>query len=155
MRNILAREIAKLVLVVVALPAACGLLVASCAHLQPAVDSLPKVLAYIQDAELALDIIETAEKTAFAVKPNPALQAKVEAGINDARTALDAGLKICTGATDLTQAQIDQAFANFKTAYTDILALLGPMGIHRGAPSGNASAGHGEVFVPDPILLSR
>ena len=127
----------------------------SCAHLQPVVDSLPKAVAYAQDAEIALTIVETAEKTAFAVKPDPTLQAKVEIGIADARSALDAGLKICMAGTDLSQAQIDQAFANFKTAYTDILSLLGPLGVHRAPANGRAGALHGgEYVVVDPLLVS-
>ena len=129
-------------------------LLVSCAHLQPVVDSLPKAVAYAQDAEIALTIVETAEKTAFAVKPDPALQAKVELGIADARTALDAGLKICMAGTSLSQAQIDQAFTNFKTAYTDILSLLGPLGVHRTTVGGRSSARRGEYVIVDPLLVS-
>jgi len=133
-----------------ALPAVTG-----CAHFQPIVDNLPRAVAYAQDAELALTIAETAEKTAFAFSPNPTLQSKVEAGIADARAALDGGLKICMGGENLSQSQIDQAFANFKGAYTDILGLLGPLGIHRAPAGGKSGArpGGGYVIV-DPLLLA-
>lgn len=126
-----------------------------CAHLQPVVNDLPRAIAYAQDAELALDIAETAERSIFMVSPNPALQAKVETGIADARTALDAGIRICLGGENLSQAQIDQAFGNFKQAYTDIMALLGPLGVHRANPGGKSGArpGGGYVVV-DPLLVA-
>jgi hypothetical protein len=131
---------------------------ADCAHLQPVVDNLPRAVAYAQDGLIALDIVETAEKTAFAIHPDAALQAKVELGIADARTALDAGLKICLGGEALNQAQIDQAFASFKAAYTDVMALLGPLGIQRvpaasGGKSGARPGGH--YLVADPILFTK
>lgn len=130
-------------------------LFAGCAHLQPVVDNLPKAIAYAQDAEIALTIVETAEKTAFAVHPDPELQAKIETGIADARTALDAGLKICMGGENLSQAQIDQAFANFKTAYTDVMALLGPLGVKRVPTRGKSGARPGGgYFVVDPLIVA-
>ena len=128
---------------------------ADCAHLQPVVDNLPRAVAYAQDGLIALDIVETAEKSIFAVSPNPALQSKVEAGIADARTALDAGLKLCVGGENLSQAQIDAAFANFKTAYTDIMALLGPLGVRRAPAAGHSGAQRGgDYVVADPLLLA-
>lgn len=132
----------------------CG--VPACAHLQPVVDNLPRAVAYAQDGLIALDIVESTEKAVFAVSPNPALQAKVETGIADARTALDAGLKLCLGGENLSQAQIDQAFANFKTAYTDIMALLGPLGVRRAPAAGHSGGQHGGGYVvADPLLLAR
>lgn len=143
---------AHVLILAVALSSAAAM---GCAHLQPVVDNLPRAVAYAQDAEIALDIVETAEKGIFAVSPNPALQAKVETGIADARTALDAGLKLCMGGESLSQSQIDQAFGNFKTAYTDIMALLGPLGVHRATPGGKsgASPGGGYVVV-DPLVVA-
>jgi len=127
----------------------------ACAHLQPVVDNLPRAVAYAQDAQIALEIVESTERAVFAVSPNPALQAKVETGIADARTALDAGLKLCLGGENLSQAQIDQAFANFKTAYTDIMALLGPMGVKRAPPAGKSGAHPGgDYVIADPLLLA-
>ena len=128
-----------------------------CASLKPVVDYLPHAVAYAQDAEFILTGIETFEKGYFAVKPNPTLQSKVETGLTAARAALDAGIRVCDGTTELTQAQVDLAFADFKAAYTDLLSLLGPLGVQRGGTVGakmGAPSG-GTYMVPDPLILAR
>jgi len=126
-----------------------------CALFKPVVSNLPHAVAYAQDAELILTGLETFERGYFVVSPNPALQAKVEKGISDARVALDAGIRICDGTTELTNAQVDLAFADFKSAYTSLVALLGPLGVRRATPGSPMGAVRGGYVAPDPLILGR
>lgn len=124
-----------------------------CATLRPVVDNLPKAVAYAQDAELVVTGLETFEKGYYMVKPNPAQQAIVENGIADARSALDAGIRICEGTTELSASQVDLAFSDFRKAYIDVVGLLGPIGVKRGTPGTRMGASPGGYVAPDPLLL--
>lgn len=126
----------------------------SCAHLQPVINSLPTVLSYVQDAELVLQGLETAETIFFAAKPNPTLQIKVDQGIALAKDALDAGLHATAGVTDLSQSQITQAFSAFTAAYTNVVALLGPLGEQHGAMGVAYKTTQGVITVRTPVLIS-
>jgi hypothetical protein len=72
-----------------------------------------------------------------------------------ARSAIDAGLRICMGIKDLSQSQIGSAFADFQRVYQDVIALLGPLGAHR-APAGSrfGLGASGGYAIPDPLVLA-
>lgn len=127
----------------------------ACATLKPVVDQLPRVSVYVQDAQLVLAGIETFERAVFAAKPDPDLQKKVDQGMADAHAALDAALRICAGATELSQAQVDAAFADFKAAYLRVIAVLGPLGVHRAPIGARVGAGSGGYAAPDPLVFGR
>lgn len=138
---------------------AAGVLAApGCATVKPVtgeiVDLMPKVHTYVQDAQLVVSTVEGVEKSYFNTRPNPDLQKKVEVLIAEARTALDAGLRICAATDHLSNSNIAAAFADFQGLYTDIVALLGPYGARR-APGAGAGAGPPgpDLVLPDPPLL--
>lgn len=139
--------------------AAVGLLVApGCATVKPVtntiVDLMPTVNTYVQDAQLVVSGVEVAEKSYFDAKPNPDLQKKVEVLIANARTALDAGLRICAATGDLSNGKILDAFADFRGLYSDVVALLGPYGArHDGRAGARAGAPGPDLALPDPPLL--
>jgi hypothetical protein len=123
----------------------------SCATVQK---NLPTVLAYVQDGMLVLDEIARFAPIVFAAHPDPALEAKVDAGLSKARAALDTALRIAQGTTDINQAQLDAAFAEFKQAYLDVTGLLGPYGVSR---QGTAMVARGgpkpTLVVPEPLAV--
>lgn len=129
-----------------------------CATVKPvtnaAVDLMPTVHTYVQDAQLVVSTVEGIEKSYFNAKPNPDLQKKVEVLIANAKTALDVGLRVCAATDHLTNSQIIDAFADFRGLYTDVVALLGPYGARH---DGRAGAGAGtpgpDLALPDPPLL--
>lgn len=136
------------VLVVTAVPT-------GCAALQPVVSSLPTALAYIQDAQLILTGLEQFYQAYFAAKPNPDLQTKVVKADVEARAALDAALRVVTAAQELDQQKIDEAFADFRTAYIDLVGILGPLGVRRAAPSARMGASDTGFLVPDPLVINK
>lgn len=131
----------------------------ACAHTQPLVtvvtNALPEATAYAEDASLILTGVETFEKGYYTVKPNVEQQKLVETAIARARSAIDAGLRVCMGIKDVSQSQIGPAFADFQRVYQDVLALLGPLGAHRAPPGHRLGATPGGGYaVPDPLLLA-
>ncbi len=130
--------------------------VPSCAALQPVIQQLPKVVALVQDAALILDSLESSTTVKMVTAAKPELATTVAQGFARARSALSLFLRATNGVEDLTQAQIVEAFSasGFAGAYTDLLALLGPLGVRRGGTEGSLSAPPGATLVvPDPLLL--
>ena len=152
-----------LLLVVLGLMVGPGVVAApafGCATVKPvtnaAVDLMPTVHTYVQDGQLVVSTVEGIERTYFAGHPNPDLQKKVEILIANAKTALDAGLRICAATEHLSNSQIIDAFADFRRLYTDVVALLGPYGArHDGRAGAGAGAGAPgpDLALPDPPLL--
>lgn len=122
-----------------------------CATLAP---YLPTAIAWAQDGMIILDQIQRFVDAAFARHPNPELQAKAEKAAARARAALSLALRTASGADKLNQAQLDAAFAEFKAAYLDYTALVGPLGVSSGGARLAASPGGGLV-VPEPLALVR
>jgi hypothetical protein len=135
------------------------LALSACAHTQPLVtvvtNALPEATAYAEDASLILTGVETFEKGYYTIKPNAEQQKQVEVAIARARSAIDAGLRICMGIKDLSQSQIGSAFSDFQRVYQDVIALLGPLGAHRSPPGSRFGAGSGGGYaIPDPLVLA-
>lgn len=89
----------------------------------------PAVAAVVSDASAVLSIIQQAVTTWFAHKPDPALEAKFNAAITKAWTALRAATAATQGAESLSQEEYDQAFADFQLAYEELHSLLKQHGI--------------------------
>lgn len=116
---------------------------------------LPIAIAYAQDGALILDQIDRFVHGFFAVKPDVDLQKKVDVALARARSALDLALRAANGTQDLDQAKIDAAFAEFRAAYIDLLALAGPLGVHSGPGNHMGAAPGGGLLVPEPMALRR
>jgi len=125
--------------------------VGSCAAV---VASLPKVIAIVSDASLILDAIDGFVSNVFKAKPDPELEKKVDTAIAKARLALAAANRTATGAENLSQSQLTEAFSDFRVAYQDVLALVGPLGVTTGNGPGNGlKAAPGTLQVPEPLAL--
>lgn len=117
------------------------------------VSSLPMIIAAVQDGMIVVDTIARFADSYFAKHPGGAINPeKVHAAIERSRLALDAALRAAQGVDKLDQAQVDNAFAEFKLAYTDLIALVAPMGI---AASGDRMmASQGGLTVPTPLAMT-
>lgn len=111
---------------------------------------LPTVIAAVQDGALVLDTIERFVDRYFESRPNADLQRKADIAIARTRSALDAALRAASGAKDLNEAKVDEAFAEFRRAYTDLVALLGPLGLSTGE---GLRATPGGLTVPTPLAM--
>jgi len=117
-------------------------------------DLLPQVIAAATDASLVLDAIQSFVNQFFAKAPDPAAQAKVEQAIARARAAADVALRTAQASQQLTQKDIDAAFAGFKEAYDALMVLVGPMGVREtklGEPQRMGVTADGMLSVPRPL----
>jgi hypothetical protein len=132
-----------------ALALALALSTAGCAQV---VSHLPSVIAAVTDGMLVIDSIERFIDAFFRQKPSPDLEKKVRDGIARSRSALSAALRLAQGTEKLEQAQIDAAFADFKAAYTELLVILGPLGVQQQGTALRATPGG--LIVPEPLALT-
>lgn len=98
-------------------------------------------------------VVETIARfleTYLAAHPGKVDEAKIRGAVERTRTALNVALRIAQGAEKLDQAQVDAAFADFKAAYIDLLALAAPLGVQTGD---KLMARPGIVNVPEPMAL--
>lgn len=108
--------------------------------------AIPTVAEIVADGANILGMIETAVTAYFADHPNPAQQA-IAAALQKTHLALQAGEAALDGLKNVTAAQQAAAFADFATAYGDLMALVAPLGIisaqpvSHGADGGLADAG--------------
>lgn len=119
---------------------------ASCAAV---VSYLPTVVAVVQDALIVVDQIKVFVDGVHAVKPDTDLT-KVYQAIARTKTALDGALRATNGVDHLTKEQADEAFADFRVAYQDLVALVAPLGVSTGP---GLKAGPGTLQVPEPLAL--
>jgi len=114
---------------------------------------LPTVISVISEAAVVLDSIEAAGNDHFARNPDEATAKKFRKGISKARSSLALASRLSKGTDAAAKQDIDAAFDEFKKAYSDVLALLGPLGVV--APSSGdgtmaAPDGDGPLMVPPP-----
>jgi hypothetical protein len=138
------KQLSILALVLGLLTAPCG-----CASF---ISKLPVVVAAVTDGMLVLDSIEAFSNVYFAGHPDTAKQAQISSLIAKTRTALDAALRIVNGATSLNQAKVDEAFVEFRTAYTELIAVVESIGVK--AYGTTLKASPGVLIVPEPLALS-
>lgn len=125
-----------------------------CAALVPV---LSKVVAAVTEAGQILDMIDASVRSWFARKPDPELEKDYARAMGAARLALSAALKTTTGVERLSQEDVDAAFADFRQAYGDVVALLTAAGVAK--PAGTeafvmASADGEALTLPTPMALS-
>lgn len=118
------------------------------------ISALPVIVATVQDAALILDTIEDFVQRYFAGHPDASRQKTVAQAIAKCRAALNATLRAARGVDELNQQKFDEAFADFKVAYAELLALVGPLGVR---PSGSlrVSPGGDQLEVPTPDAFTR
>jgi hypothetical protein len=115
---------------------------------------LPSVIAAVTDGVMVLDTIDRFADAYFSSHgADPRTQAKVDGAIERARAALNAALRAAQGAEHLTQEQIDAAFADFRAAYAELLALVAPLGVRQGTGE-TLRASPGNLVVPEPLALA-
>ena len=90
--------------------------------------AIPTVAEIVSDGVNIVAMIESAVTAYFAAHPSPAQQA-IAAAIQRTRLALQAGEAALAGVKSVTAQQQAAAFADFVTAYTDLMGLVAPLGI--------------------------
>lgn len=126
------------------------LAVSSCAAV---VSSLPTIIAYVQDGSLVVNTIARFVDQYFTVSPNAELQGKIDSAISRTNAALDLVLRAASGTGKINQGKVDEAIADFRQAYTDLLALVAPLGVRQGTSGLLRSTPAGGLIVPTPLAL--
>jgi hypothetical protein len=106
-------------------------------------------------ADMIIDAIDDFTTSYFAAHPDPVKQAAIKAAEAQARTAAAAALSIANGAGDASNGNVAQAFADFETAYSSLLALAQSLGVKVAAPGAKVGvqASPGVLMVPAPADL--
>jgi hypothetical protein len=116
------------------------------------ISKLPVVMAAVTDGMLVVDSIEAFANVYFAGHPDPTKQAQLAGLIAKTRTALDAALRIVNASKDLNQAKVDEAFAEMRAAYTELIALAESIGVKSSGATFKAAPG--VLIVPEPLALT-
>jgi hypothetical protein len=127
------------------------------------VAALPTVSEVVSDAVAILGMISQGVASYFRASPNPTKQAEIEAAIAKAQGALVLGEQGLAGVEHATQGQMAAAFASFAQAYSEMMALLGPLGIVSAQPTASTPADGGSgalmatqaprLVVPTPLAV--
>lgn len=135
-----------------------GFLLAATPGCAAVLAALPTVIAAVTDAMMILDQIEVWVNAYFAAHPDKEKQERVVQALGKTRNALVAANRTCSGAEKLDQAKVDDAFADFKVAYAELVALCGglPGGGFKVAKKGEPllAATPGGLTVPEPQALT-
>lgn len=113
--------------------------------------NLPAVIAAVTDGNLVVDTIEAFANAYFITHPNPEKQKEVSIAIARTKAALDAALRMVHGIEKINQAKVDEAFADFRVFYTDLVSLTAAIGVKTGGTKLLASPGG--LTVPEPLAL--
>ena len=118
--------------------------------------ALPKVVAAVTDAGQIVDSIKDFVDAYFVAHPDAAKQKLVDAAILKAKESLNLALRTANGAQELDQKKVDEAFADFKQAYRELLALVGPLGVRQDGTAAplKAAPGGDSLTVPEPAALT-
>lgn len=126
-----------------------ALLVGGCASMTPA-NTLPKVVAGVQDAAQILQFIDLVARPYFTAHGE---ELKVYERLHrSALEALNVGLRIASGAEKLAKEDVDAAFDEFAVAYGDLRTFLGRHGLLK-SDGTFGSADKPQLELPTPLLI--
>ena len=121
-----------------------------CAALASVVPVIAEVGTIIADAVNDLDYIEQIVSSFPGLSTDQ--RATIEQKLQAARLALQAAAAADSGASDLTEEQLDASLSAFRAAWSDLNQALEEAGITSGAKLGATA---GTVNIPTPIALKR
>lgn len=121
------------------------------AQVSAVVETLPKIVQYIQDAQLIIDQIDAAVQPILELKGDENLEREYAKQLGNVRSALQVAIRTTKGGQALSQGDIDAAFAEFKNAYSKLRAFLDTSGLR---VNGLMASPGGGVSIPDPLVVS-
>lgn len=107
----------------------CSFLKSTAATVSPV---LSDVAVYIADAQQVVEIAKITADLFFTANPSPDARASVDKVFLKVHSALDAAIFAVRGAKDLTDLQLDAAFASFRSAWLELQTIFGKTGILAG-----------------------
>jgi hypothetical protein len=127
---------------------------AGCGLFRAAEPVITDVNMIANDAQEALQLVNIAAEAYFNAHPDLAnVKAKYDQIYARVHVALDFAIRALTGVQDIDQAKLDSAFADFKTAYSDLADFLKSFGIT--VPTGKYLATPGaNPVAPVPLAFT-
>ena len=130
-------------------------LMPGCAAFQKVVSSLPTVIQYVQDAAFILDSIDRAVLPILSLQKDDQLTRKYANVMDVTRQSLQVALRSAEGGKQLSEDEIDAAFANFRKSYTQLLSLLQTANLMSTSGTMAAAPGAYQITVETPLAVSR
>lgn len=128
-----------------------------CAGGLPAI--LQEVNEYISDGSLLITALHAAYEfflVSSGVTLDPAVKAKIDQAFVDVSLSLDSSLRATRGAEELSENDVDAAFADFKAAYTSLVDLLDQVGaIQKGKAGAFFASRNGQVITRVPLAFRK
>jgi hypothetical protein len=116
--------------------------------------ALPTIIQIVQDAMLILDDIDHAAKPFFERAENKELLDQYNAKMLTAKKTLRVALRATEGGQQLSDEEIDSAFADFREAYKELLSLLRDNNLM--TEKGSLKAVNGvTIDVDEPLAIAR
>lgn len=113
--------------------------------IQRVVDSLPTIIQYVTDAQLILDRIDQSVRPLLALRNDSELNAKYAQAMEQTRAALQVALRSAKGGQHLSEDELDAAFSDFRTAYTQLREIVRSLDTLSASPSAEP--------IPEPLAL--
>lgn len=127
------------------------LLVPGCSSVLKA---LPTVIQYVQDAQMILDTIDRQAKPLLERFANEEIRMEYDRAMVTAQQTLQVALRSSKGTEELSKEQIDEAFANFREAYKNLLAVLRRAGVMSADGTMKTMPGVEPLTVPEPLAVT-
>lgn len=123
------------------------------------IPTISKVLQYVQDAQLILDMIDR-QATPFLVRfADEEVKREYGKAMLSAKQSLQAALQATRGVEELSQDEIDQAFADFRESYRNLQEVLRRAGLVGGGSMAGVKMKAGpdvpQIDVPEPMAVSE
>jgi hypothetical protein len=115
-------------------------------------DVASEILRDAQEAQQIVEVLHALTTSYFLLHADPAMQANVEHAFAVVALALDAAVRASAGAKATTDKEYDLAFANFRAAYLDLVAMLKSLGIVTpdSDKMGAMKSSRGRLALPEP-----
>lgn len=127
----------------------------ACSAMSSVLPVLVDIVTAVQDAQTILDTID-ANVTALSKAgniPDDVLK-KYAQTMEKARAGLRIALRATSGAQSLSQQQVDQAFADFRGAYKELVDLLKSVGLVGTDGTMRVSPEGAQMQLPEPLALN-
>lgn len=116
--------------------------------------ALPTIIQLVQDAALILDDIDEAARPYFERAENKQLLGEYSEKMLVAKKALRVALRASEGGKRLSEAEVDEAFEDFREAYKDLLGVLRDNNLM--TDQGALKSANGvTIDVEEPLAIAR
>ena len=116
--------------------------------------ALPTVIQYVQDAQMILDMLDAQAQPLLKQFAGEEVKKEYSRAMVVARQSLQVALRSTKGADELSKSQTEEAFRDFRIAYTNLEAILRRAGVMGVDGAMKASPGAPSIEVPKPMALT-